>query len=109
MILKNRFKEEDKIRVWVDHQFCALCTSNKICSLHHIDGTVSDSIYGSIMLCFLCHKNADGHNVSDEKFKEKLTSYTLGVITKSNYEIVKRDVVYLESIKKRLQNILSSL
>jgi len=65
MILKNRFSEEDKIRYWIDHPYCSICLSNQNCSLHHIDGTTTDSIYSSIMLCHECHAEADGHNQSD--------------------------------------------
>lgn len=64
MRLANRFKDEDKQRIWGDHPFCALCQSNDNCSVHHIYGTISSSIFNGIMLCHSCHKKADGHNQS---------------------------------------------
>lgn len=94
MKLQNRFKDEDKIRVWVDHQFCALCGLNQNCSLHHILGTESNSILNSIMLCYECHKKADGHNVSDLKFQAPLLQYTIRQILKSNYEMTENDIEF---------------
>lgn len=91
MLLKNRFREEDKIRVWVDHPFCAICTSNQQCSLHHILGTVSDSILGSIMLCGAHHREADCHNVSDTEYQAPLLQYTMRQVLKSGYELTKKD------------------
>jgi 5-enolpyruvylshikimate-3-phosphate synthase len=88
MKLANRFKEEDKIRVWVDHQFCVLCGSNQNCSLHHIDGTTSSSIYNSAMLCYNCHKKADTHNTQSplsKAFRGKLRNITYNLVKKSGH------------------------
>ena len=70
MKLSNRFKPEDKLRVWLDHPYCVLCSSNQGCALHHIDGTSSGSIYNGIMLCDKCHKIADAHNTNSPLSKE---------------------------------------
>ena len=79
MKLRNRFKEEEKIRWWVEHKFCAICKSNQNCSLHHIDGTISSSIYNSIMLCHNHHREADSHNTDSplsSDYRAKLRAYT---------------------------------
>ena len=94
MQLANRFIEEDKIRVWVDHQYCAICYSNQMCSLHHILGTISDSILGSIMLCHEHHKEAYGHNVSDTEYQAPLLQYTMRQVLKSGYQLTEDDVEF---------------
>lgn len=107
MKLNNRFKEEDKIRIWVDHQYCALCRSNEGCSLHHIDGCKKkchSSILNSIMLCGVCHKDADGHNVSDEEYKAKLSAYSFKWIIPI-YKLEEIDREYMESIGDRILNM----
>ena len=107
MKLKNNFKDEDKIRVWSDHPYCAKCGFNEGCALHHIDGRKSSSIFNSIMLCHKCHKEADGHNVSDEEYKRSLNMISLPIILKTDYKMSKVDREYLESIKDRLEIIRS--
>jgi hypothetical protein len=97
MQLKNRFKEEDKFRVWIDHQFCSICNSNQNCSLHHILGTCSDSILNSSMLCHIHHKEADGHNVSDKEYQAPLLQYTMRQVLKTNYELTKKDIEFYKS------------
>ena len=88
MKLRNRFSEEDKIRYWVNHQYCSLCMSNKNCSLHHIDGCKKDchrSIYNSIMLCEDCHREADTHNTDSpisKEYRDNLRAYTAHQIEK---------------------------
>lgn len=109
MQLKNRFSEVDKIRVWGDHPYCAICLSNENCSIHHIDSTISDSILGGVMLCGSCHRIADGHNVSDEKFKERLTRLALKKVLTSGYKLQKNDYEYMEMIADRLIRIRNSL
>ena len=99
MILKNRFKEEDKIRVWGSNPYCAICGSNYICSLHHILGTESDSILNSVMLCINHHKEADGHNVSDQKYQAPLLQYTLRQALKEGYELTKKDIHFYNKHK----------
>ena len=100
MHLKNRFDDADKQRVWIDHPFCALCGSNEMCSLHHIKSTESDSILGSIMLCYLDHKIADGRNKSDKKFMAKCLQYTMRQVLKTNYELTPKDVDFYEKNKE---------
>jgi hypothetical protein len=88
MKLSNRFKEEDKIRVWVDHPYCALCESNQGCALHHIDGTKSSSIYNGIMLCYNCHKIADSHNTQSQlstAYRSKLRVIAYNRVKKSDH------------------------
>jgi hypothetical protein len=109
MRLANRFKEEDKISVWLYHPYCAICNSNQGCALHHIDGTVTDSILSSIMLCDVCHIEADAHNVSDEEYKINLMTYSLPIIFKSNYQMKERDYKYAQSIEERLKIVNSML
>ena len=99
MKLKNRFSEEDKIRVWQYHQYCGLCRSNEMCSLHHIIGTKSSSILNSIMLCFKCHKYADGHNVSDKEFQQKLIDYTSRHIKSFDYILKDNDIKFKNDTK----------
>lgn len=104
MRLKNRFKEEDKIRVWVDHQYCGLCKSNQRCSLHHIDGTVSSSIYNSIMLCDNCHRRADAHNTpskASEDFRHILRRYTFNLVERTGRPRQQNDDNYLALYKTR--------
>lgn len=80
MHLKHRFNNEDKIKYWIDHQFCGLCSSNQMCSLHHIETATSNDIYNSIMLCHICHKKADSFNIrggtAGKEFRNKLKEYT---------------------------------
>jgi hypothetical protein len=97
MKLANRFDDVDKQRVWLDHQFCSICSSNQICSLHHILGTCSSSILNSIMLCFKHHKEADGHNVSDKEYQSPLLQYTMRQVLKTNYELTKKDIEFYKS------------
>lgn len=59
--------------MWGDHQYCAICLQNDMCSLHHIDGCkkkMHRSILNSIMLCYKHHKEADGYNTSSPKGEE---------------------------------------
>ena len=97
MILSKRFKEIDKHRVWEDHKFCAKCGSNQNCSLHHILGTVSDSILNSIMLCYEHHKEADGHNVSDKEFQAPLLQYTIKQALKEDYKLKIEDLFFYKT------------
>ena len=104
MILSHRFKEEDKCRVWTGREYCQVCGSNQNCSLHHIIGCKednSDSILNSIMLCNKCHKEADGHNVSDISFQEKYINITLKVADSEFYDWVKRDFLFIENCQKK--------
>jgi len=109
MQLKNRFREIDKHRFWDFHQFCAICLSNKNCSLHHIDSTLTDSIYSSIMLCYDHHKEADGHNQSDEEYKIYLMKFSIPVLFRIEKPHKENDLKYLESIHDRLKFILESI
>jgi hypothetical protein len=112
LILKNRFKEEDKILVWSDLSCCAICASNIGCSIHHIDGTISDSVFNSILLCFKHHKIADNFNISSgykgEKFREKLTYIAFKFVLKSGYTLKERDYIYLEKIKDRIHRVFKT-
>lgn len=91
MQLKNRFKEIDKMRVWLDHPYCVLCGSNQGCSLHHIDGCKNKehgSIYNSSMLCTIHHKIADGHNTNSplsKEFRDNLRKITFAKVIRSNH------------------------
>ena len=88
MKLSNRFSNVDKMRVWLDHNYCILCSSNNMCSLHHITGCKdpsSSSILNSSMLCHDCHKSADGKNVSNVEFQSDLLGKTMKLILKSGY------------------------
>lgn len=91
MKLRNRFREEDKIRVWVDHPYCVICGSNQNCSLHHIDGckkSMHASIYNSVMLCHRHHKEADTHNTespASQEYRQKLRDHTREHIEKQYY------------------------
>ena len=98
MKLRNRFNNADKMRVWIDHQYCAICKSNQNCSLHHIDGTVSSSIYNSVMLCHNHHKEADTHNTDSmlsKDFREKLREFTYRLIEQQSYVRTANDTDYL--------------
>ena len=110
MILSNRFKEEDKRKVYDDYEPCADCGRNDT-NLHHIDGCKEkyhSSIYNSVPLCLVCHKKADSFNVNGikgEEIRQRYTKYTLLKVMKSNYKNKPQDKDYLESIKERLYNI----
>lgn len=98
MKLRNRFSEADKLRIWSGHQYCTLCKSNQNCSLHHIDGTASSSIYNSVMLCHNCHKKADSHNTDSPlsaDFRKKLREYTYKLIQKEGYTNTANDEDYI--------------
>ena len=98
MHLKNRFKDVDKMRVWLDHQYCALCSSNQGCSLHHIDGTKSSSIYNGIMLCHSCHRIADSHNTNSPlstAYRNKLRAIAYTMVEKSGHVRNDNDKNYL--------------
>lgn len=71
-----------------------------MCSLHHIYGTCSDSILNSIMLCHPCHVMADGHNVSDSEFQQKLTDYTATIVKREHYILVDRDKKFLDDTNR---------
>lgn len=100
MKLKNDFKQEDKIRVWVDHPYCAMpnCHLNDNCSIHHILGRSSSSIYNGIMLCGMHHKWADTMNTGSE---QNLNHYKLLLqiaarqVIKSNYKDKPEDEEFL--------------
>lgn len=101
MKLANRFSDDDKLRYWVDHPYCALCMSNQGCSLHHIDGCkkpMHSSIYNSIMLCHTHHKEADGHNTDSPKseaYRARLRGYTFKHIEKNGGSHKECDEHYL--------------
>lgn len=98
MKLKNDFKQEDKIRYWVDHPYCAVCGYNQGCALHHIDGRVSSSIFNGIMLCSTCHLEADTHNTDSplsQKYRAKLRNITHKHLLDQDVIINKNDEEYL--------------
>lgn len=101
MKLRNRFKDEDKMRVWLDHMYCAKCKSNQNCSLHHIDGCKKPehaSIYNSIMLCHVHHKEADAHNTDSPasiEFRKWMREYTYNLIQCQGRNNTKTDEEYL--------------
>jgi len=102
MKLRNRFSEIDKHRIWEFHKFCAICKSNQNCSLHHIDGTASSSIYNSVMLCHNHHKEADAHNTSSplsKDFRAKLRNFTYQLIEKQSYVRTANDRDYLNKYR----------
>ena len=100
MHLKNRFKDIDKQRVWLDTQYCVLCGSNEGCSLHHIKSTESDSILNSSMLCLTHHKHADGHNQSDTEFISSLLQITMKIVLRSGYTLTQKDIDFYNNNKK---------
>ena len=101
MRLSNRFREEDKARVWGDTLYCALCGSNDNCSVHHIYGTVSSSIFNGIMLCHVHHKEADGHNKHVQGDKRRIRYLTIAIraCSKADHAITKKDRDFLLSVK----------
>jgi len=114
MQLQNRFKDEDKIRVWIDHPYSALSGSNQNCSLHHIyscseDDT--DSIYNGIMLDYEEHKEADTHNqfeMGDER-RIKYLALAIRQIMRSGYINKPRDIRFLEKIKPDFEKAVALL
>lgn len=102
MKLSNRFPDDEKMRVWLDHQHCVLCGSNNNLSLHHIDGCKQEyhrSIFNSSMLCHDCHKKADGHNTDSklsEDFRKELREKTFSIIGDKPRN--KYDIEYLASV-----------
>jgi len=103
MKLNNRFPEEEKIRCWIDYQYCILCGSNQMCSLHHIDGCKQDyhrSIFNSAMLCHDCHKIADAHNTDSPlsvEYRNKLRTKANFIVEKNKTTKTKYDIAYLEN------------
>jgi len=100
MHLKNRFKNEDKMRVWLDHQYCTQCGSNNMCSIHHIKSTESSSILNSSMLCHSCHKTADGNNQSNTEFMARLLQQTMKIVLRSGYKLNEKDIAFYNQNKK---------
>ena len=116
MHLRNRFKDIDKLRVWLDHQYCAITGSNVMLSLHHIYSSSSDSIFNSIMLSHDEHKKADGENQATmgNKRRQKYLNYTFNLIIKNDYyALQKRDITFLtwafEDLNKNNQIIAKKL
>jgi len=88
------------MRVWQDHPYCAICGSNQNCSLHHIDGTTSSSIYNSIMLCHIHHKIADSHNTQSplsQEFRANLRRITYARVIRSGHIDTENDKIYNEN------------
>jgi len=100
MKLSNRFKDEDKMRVWLDHPYCALCSSNQGCALHHIDGTSSSSIYNGIMVCDKCHKICDTHNTNSSlstAYRKNPRDIAYTMVKKSDHKDTPNDDKYNSS------------
>lgn len=99
--MQNSFLDSDKKRAWLDHPFCAKCKSNINCALHHIYGRkvlYADSIMNSIMLCGVCHKEADCFNNSSplsEQFRSDLLKLSLPIILNSGYNMKDGDKKFL--------------
>ena len=109
MRLKNRFDNADKMRVWLDNNFCCLCGSNQGCSVHHIYGTVSSSLFNSSMLCHDCHKHADTLNsggVGGIDFRRRLLKIAFKMVSNSDYKTGEKDSVFLEYIKEDVAYLL---
>lgn len=52
------------------------------------------------MLCHPCHVMADGHNVSDSEFQQKLTDYTNTIVKREHYILVDRDKKFLDDTNR---------
>ena len=113
MQLSNRFNDEDKARVWVFDPVCANCSSNQGCALHHIYGCKSqhtDSICNAIMLCHLCHQEADGQNIhqTGNPLQIKYLGLAMQQVVKAGYEFTENDKLFLESVEQDVQEVLHS-
>ena len=90
MKLNNRFDNADKMRMWMDTPWCAICKSNQGCSAHHIEGCKQNchkSLLNSIMLCIRCHKLADTINAggsTGEHQRKDMRSKALILFEKNN-------------------------
>lgn len=104
MLLGNRFKTEDKYRLWTGRGYCQLCGSNQNCSAHHTTGCKadnSDSILNSVMVCFECHSKLDGQNVDNIKLQNELINKTLKIAREEDYYFVQRDYLFLKDCENR--------
>ena len=99
MKLRNNFKTEDKMRVWLDSPYCALCDSNQGCALHHIFGRCSSSIYNGIMLCHTDHVIADGKNGTSDKheeYRQELLEIAIQMVEQSGHTKTQIDKDFLK-------------
>jgi hypothetical protein len=107
MKLSHRFDPEEVARIWVYEPYCADCGSNDKCSVHHIYGSKgenNDSIFNGIMLCYNCHKKADGENIhqTGNKLRQKYLTITLSKVAQSDHKMQDRDRLFLKSVEKDL-------
>lgn len=72
MKLNNDFSEYVKSVFWTIRPYCWKCGSNQNCSIHHIFGRVSSSIYNGILLCDKHHRIADNFNKDNGQKGEKV-------------------------------------
>lgn len=100
MKLKNDFDREEIVRLWDFQNWCEVCKSNEMVSYHHIRGRTSSSVMNSIPLCITCHKEADGHNVSDKEFQDKLLKYTKKRADILGYKLKEKDKDFLNDTKR---------
>lgn len=111
MILSNRFSDEDKASVWIFEHACLNCNSNQGLALHHIfgaKGAYNNSICNSIMLCNLCHLEADSQNThqTGNPLRIKYLGMALRQIMKVGYCFTDNDSKFLASVQADVDVIL---
>ena len=105
MRLNNGFKRYAVHQVWLDRPYCAICSSNQGCALHHIYGRKGEynwSIYNGVMLCDVHHRQADCYNTmqtGDER-RVKLLAIAIKQIAKSDYIPISKDKYFLNRLNE---------
>lgn len=111
MQLSNRFNDIDKQRVWLWHNYCAICNSNIGVAGHHIygsKGTYNNSICNCIFLCLECHNFADTHNIHNtgNEIQINYLRIALRQVVKSGHQFTDLDKNFLQSIKEDVDKVL---
>ena len=100
MRLSNDFQKYAVNQVWIDTPYCAKCGWNQGCSVHHIygrKGEFNKSIYNGVLLCLICHKEADSFNVDEQgnDFRIHLLSLAIKMIARSIYKNTHKDYRFI--------------
>lgn len=111
MKFNNNFQKYAVNQVWINDPYCAKCSSNQGCAVHHIygrKGEFNKSIYNGILLCFNCHREADCFNTDEQgdEFRIHLLSIAIKMITKSIYKNITRDTRFLTRHKEDFEKAI---
>ena len=100
MKLRNPFSEETRNLYLWNHE-CWVCGRNTVSELHHIWGRISDSALNSAPLCKECHTTLFATRI----VRVNLFKKTLDFLYKQSYELVDRDLKFLEKVKGEIKDI----